>query len=162
MPWEGPYKLRELLDRVGGADPSLTIFPETYGLYVFSLEPWEQEPAGLLYLGSGHATKNTNMRHRIGAEVASALGFWGKVAGHGHGGILLSKYCRLKGINPFELHLGWLVRPTKDTCPVPAEQDLFCHHNPKSGNPKVQQRSPGLQNRRRPSNCGQPGCKKKP
>ena len=97
MPWEGPYKLRELLDRVGGADPSLTIFPETYGLYVFSLEPWEQEPAGLLYLGSGHATKNTNMRHRMGAEVASALGFWGKVAGHGHGGILLSKYCRLEG-----------------------------------------------------------------
>ena len=151
MPWEGPFKLRELLDRVGGLDPA--IIPETYGLYVFSLNPWEHEPADLLYLGSGHATKNTNLRHRIGAEVASALGFHGKVAGHGHGGILLSDYCRPpRTINLFELYLGWLVRPTKDTCPVPAEQELFDH---------VQPRSPRLLNHGRPHNCGLKGCKKK-
>jgi hypothetical protein len=37
MSWDGPHKLRDLLDRVGGADP--IVFPETLGLYVFSLTP---------------------------------------------------------------------------------------------------------------------------
>jgi len=48
MPWEGPYKLRELLDRVGGLDP--VILPETSSVYVFSLGPWKHAPADLLYL----------------------------------------------------------------------------------------------------------------
>jgi hypothetical protein len=160
MAWEGPYRLRELLDRAGGLDGA--IIPESYGLYVFSLNPWEYEPTDLLYLGSGHATKNTNLRHRIGAQVASAQGFHGKVAGHGHGGILLSEYCNTNGINPLELYLGWRVRPTKDACPVPAEQELFAQHDPKSDDPKVQQRSPRLLNHGRPRDCGQPGCAKKP
>jgi hypothetical protein len=73
MPWEGPYKLRDLLDRVGGADP--TIFPETLGLYVFSLTPWEHKPTDLLYLGSAHATAYRDLRQRIGEQVACALGF---------------------------------------------------------------------------------------
>ncbi len=151
MPWEGPKKLRELLDRPGGLDPA--ILPETSGLYVFSLKRWEHEPADLLYLGSGHATENTNLGHRIAAEVASALGFWGKVAGHGHGGILLSKkYCRPNGINPLDLHLGWLVLP-KNICPVPCEKKLHARH--------YHELSPQLLNGPRVNRCGRETCSKR-
>ncbi len=152
MLWEGPKKLRVLLDRVGGLDKDPAICPETSGLYVFSLKRWEHEPTDLLYLGSGHATKDTNLRHRIGAEVASALGFWGDVAGHGHGGWLLSKYCRANGINPFELHLGWLVLPN-NICPVPCEKKLHAHH--------YHNQSQQLLNGPRVNACGTKTCSKR-
>jgi hypothetical protein len=151
MSWEGPRKLRELLDREGGLEAR--IVPEAPGLYVFSLEPWQQAPEDLLYLGSGHATKNTNLRHRVGAEVASTLGFWGKVAGHGHGGILLSEYCRKKGINPLDLRLGWLILPQK-SCPVPCEKKLHARHD--------HNLSPHLLNDRRVNSCGLKSCGKRP
>jgi len=147
MLWEGPYKLRDLLDRVGGADP--TMFRETLGLYVFSLTPWQQEPTDLLYLGSAHATAYRDLRQRIGEQVACALGFHGIVAGWGIGGIHLSEYCRANEIKPLDLYLGWLVLPTNDFCPVPAEQELFDRHYLKL--------SPLLLNRQRPAVCGR--CK---
>lgn len=149
MLWMRPCKLRELMDQNGGFDPDT--LPERSGLYVFSSTPWDRKPTNLLYLGSGHATASTNLRHRVGNEVASALGFHGVVAGAGHGGVLLSKYCRENNISPLDLYLGWRTLPN-NVCPVPDEQQLYdCHHN---------KLSPHLLNKKRPSSCGITKCEK--
>lgn len=92
MPWVWPFRLRDLLDRVGGADEN--VLPHlSLGLYAFSRTQWQGEPDDLLYLGSGYVTLRTDLCHRIGNNVACALGFHGEVAGAGSGGILLSSYC---------------------------------------------------------------------
>jgi hypothetical protein len=141
MSWVGPFKLRELLDRPGGADPKSFLGmkePRLGGIYVFSLKPWKKQPSDLLYIGSGHSTEHTTLRHRIGQEIIAALGFSG-----GTGGVLLRKYCRENEINPLELYVAWQI---VETCPVGEERKLFDLHKFKS--------SPDLLNRRQPGLCG--------
>jgi hypothetical protein len=130
MPWIGPFRLRDLLDRTGGFDQSLLHLG--LGLYVFSLNSWEGEPTDLLYLGSGHATATTDLFYRIGNEVTSALGFNSRIVeAAGSGGILLSEYCRANAINPLDLRLGW--RTLTGWCPVPEELALYrLHRNNRS------------------------------
>jgi len=129
-----------LLDRPGGADRDTFLGKRsaTGGLYVFSLEPWNKRPSDLLYIGSGHSTDNTTLRHRIGAEVIASLGFSG-----GTGGVLLCEYCREKKINPLDLFVAWQILKS---CPVPDEQRLYDIHKGEL--------SPKLLNRRRPGRCG--------
>ncbi len=137
MPWIGPFKLRDYIDRVGGLDP---LPPDDKpGLYVFSRKLWVGNPIDLLYLGSGHSTENTSLLNRIAREVADTLGFHGKVAALGSGGFLLSKFCKREGIKPLDLYLGWR---TVDDCPVPYEQELYDDHKNKL--------SRELQNTKRP------------
>ncbi len=138
--WIGPYKLRDLLDRIGGAEPR--IFPEDKGLYVFSLNSWTKEPNDLLYLGSAHATDSTNLCHRMGNEVISALGFHGAIAGAGSGGIKLSEHCRREDTNPLDLRLAWCIF-SEGMCPVPDERALYEQHKNK--------RSPRLLNEKLPT-----------
>ena len=124
--WEGPFKLRVLLDRPGGADPRAFLGmkePRVAGVYAFSTKPWRKEPKGLLYIGSAHSTKNTTLRHRIGAEVIAALGFSG-----GTGGVHLSSYCRENDLNPLDLYVAWQIL---ESCPVPHERQLFDLHKGK-------------------------------
>lgn len=151
MPWEGPKKLRELMDRPGGLDPA--IIPETSGVYVFSLGPWQHAPADLLWLGSAH-----NLLERTGNNVACALGLSSATTGGTMGGWKLSVYCRANGQNPLDLYFGWLVLPKnpKNICPVPCEQKLFHAHNPKQS-----QLSPKLLNGPRVNACGMKTCTKR-
>jgi hypothetical protein len=146
MPWEGPYKLRALLDRVGGLDP--TIIPENPGVYVFSLDPWQHAPANLVYLGSSH-----NLFRRTCDSIPSALGFCSDTIGDSQGGWLVSGYCRRKGENPLDLYFGWLILPA-GTCPVPCEQKLHARHYKKL--------SPLLLNSARVNSCGLASCSKRP
>jgi hypothetical protein len=142
MGWEGPFRLRDLLDRPGGADSNAFLgkrAPRLGGIYVFSSKLWKGRPKGLLYIGSAHSTEHTTLRHRIGAEVIAALGFSG-----GTGGVLLSKYCRENGINPLDLYVAWQIL---ESCPVPDELRLFDLQKAKLSPELLYRRPP-------PSRCG--------
>ena len=136
MLWIGPIKLRDYLDRVGGPSP---LPPATSGIYVFSTQKWVANPTDLLYVGSGHKTKSSDVLLRIGREVADALGFYLGEAYHGSGGYLLSEFCRGQRISPLDLYLGWYM---VNGCPIPDEQQLFDNHHKKL--------SPSLLNVERP------------
>lgn len=137
--WQGPFRLRECLDRPGGAEP---LPPEAGGVYLFSLSA-SFATDQVLYVGDSHVSTNQNIRNRIGEEITCLLGFHGEVAGYGWGGILLSEHCRSAELNPLDLHLAWRIELG---CPRLAEQQLYDSYK----------HAPGtvLLNRRRPQNCG--------
>src|SRR5579863_6333637 len=103
--WQGPFRLRECLDRPGGAEP---LPPEAGGVYLFSLSA-SFATDQILYVGDSHVSTNQNIRNRIGDEITCLLGFHGEVAGYGWGGILLSEHCRAAELNPLDLHLAWRI-----------------------------------------------------
>lgn len=137
--WVGPFKLRGYLDRVGDLDP---LPPAASGVYVFSGHQWVEQPADLLYVGSGHKTKGSNgsdVLLRIGREVGDVLGFYRGEAYHGSGGYLLSEFCKSQRISPLDLCLAWYA---VNGCPIPDEQQLYDNHHGKL--------SANLLNRERP------------
>lgn len=146
MPWVGPHKLRDLVDRPGGLDPA--IVPENPGVYVFSLDAWQHDPANLLYLGSSH-----NLFQRTCDSIPSALGFCSNTVGASQGGWLVSGYCQRNRENPLDLYFGWVVLP-KGICPVLCEQKLHARH--------YQRLSPLLLNGPRVNACGTKTCSKHP
>jgi hypothetical protein len=107
MPWVGPFRVRELLERC--IDSEQPWPPEDHGVYVVTESEWSDDPASsgcVLYVG-GNTGKGGRFRTRIGDLLADACGFFGSETGHHSGGYSLHLWCREHGHKPLELWIGW-------------------------------------------------------
>jgi hypothetical protein len=112
--WEGPFRLRDYLDRPRGW-PEDRLPPEAPGLYVATAERWSgrppQEPPSLC-AGKTHAKKSGGLRSRIDALISAICGFHGDFAGRHAEGITISReYCRNLGHNPLDIYVAWRRMP---------------------------------------------------
>jgi len=128
--WAGPYRLRDLLDRVPEVDddglprsgPKTP--PEGNSAYLVTAHDWLGQPSAastVLYVG-GNTGASKRFRTRIGDLVADACGFFGWWTGHHSGGQALFRWCSEKGVSPLDLHIAWV---TNRTCPRCAEVELY-------------------------------------
>jgi len=137
MPWRGPYKLRDLIDRP--ADDDRYLPTDDVGVYVVTRARWEGSPnrqCGVLYVG-GNTGKSDRFRTRVGDLLADMCGFYGRETGHHSGGQSIRGWCKKERANPLDLWIGW---QTEVTCKRCAEIDA------------CDQLQPEL-NKKRPSRC---------
>lgn len=115
--WEGPFQLRDCLNRQGGW-PKDCLPPEVPGLYVATKESWSDRPPEEpppLCVGKAYAQKSGGLRSRIGDFISSLGGFHGDndtSAGRHAEGIRISKeYCRNGAQNPLDIYVAWRAMP---------------------------------------------------
>ncbi|MCG3727411.1 hypothetical protein [Vibrio cincinnatiensis] len=107
LSWSKSHQISELLDNVLTVDFEWP--PESNGVYVVSLLPWDSQPDAdsvPLYFGSTTG-RSARFCTRIGDLLADMFGFFGENTGHHSGGQSLYWWCQENQVNPKNLYLGW-------------------------------------------------------